>query len=249
MCLGDRIEASLDVPVPGEGRVESFHLGLWVRAQRMCHLAEALPEERKEKLQKLVDAGVLRWMSEEEAVRRAAEAEKRAKEEEALWTAWYNALLWHGTHKGHCNLRSHDTITLPDGSEAELGKWLHIQRAYIKKGRLRLDRVKKIKKLFDQGKMDPVRWAHVFTLKYPVEAFAPLSDASQMGSAPVTSSSLQSTAEVESRHVEVQQQKQVERETSESNRQIATTDRDAEVPSTEQESSSSRELPHYNTVA
>jgi hypothetical protein len=178
VCLGDNIKANLVVPIPDPtsvtpngGSVEVFDLGLWILAQRKCFAAGVLDDRRKCLLQMLVDANQFTWQSKEEAARLTAEDAKRSKEEEALWNAWYNALVWQGNHVGHCNLDSHGTITLPDGSEAELGKWLHIQRAHIKKGRLRLDRAKKIKKLFDEGKLQPERWGAVFGLNYPPGSF------------------------------------------------------------------------------
>lgn len=183
-CLGDNINAKLVVPVPDVnappssssgtpigGPVEIFDLGLWVLAQRKCYAAGSLDERRKNLLQALVDSNQFTWQSPEEAARLSAEDMKRQKEEEALWNAWYNALVWQGNHVGHCNLDSHGTITLPDGSEAELGKWLHIQRTHIKKGRLRLDRAKKIRKLYDEGKLDEEKWGHIWTLTYPPGTF------------------------------------------------------------------------------
>jgi hypothetical protein len=173
--LSDNIKANLVVPIPdgsvGGGSVEVFDLGLWILAQRKCYAAGVLDERRKSLLQALVDADEFTWQSKEESARISAEEAKRAKEEEALWNAWYNALVWQGNHVGHCNLDSHGTITLPDGSEAELGKWLHIQRVHIKKGRLRLDRAKKIKNLFDEGKLHESKWGHVFTMTYPPGSF------------------------------------------------------------------------------
>ena len=174
VCAGDEILATLVASVQtsnGDHREETFDLGCWVQGQRRTYAAESLSEHRKGLLQPLVDAGQFAWLSQEEAARMAIAEEKRNKEEDALWTAWYNALVWHGVNKGHCNISSHGTITLPDGSEAELGKWLHIQRVYIKKGRLRVDRVRKIKKLYDEGKLDPAKWAHVFYMEYPVGTF------------------------------------------------------------------------------
>ena len=174
VCAGDEILATLVASVQtsnGDHREETFDLGCWVQGQRRTYAAESLSDHRKGLLQQLVDAGQFAWLSQEEAARMAIAEEKRNKEEDALWTAWYNALVWHGVNKGHCNISSHGTITLPDGSEAELGKWLHIQRVYIKKGRLRVDRVRKIKKLYDEGKLDPAKWAHVFYMQYPLGTF------------------------------------------------------------------------------
>lgn len=173
VCVGDEITATLVATVRKGGNdvEESFDLGLWVHAQRKSYAAESLVKSRLDLLQALVDDGRFAWLSQEEAARMAVAEEKRQKEEDALWTAWYNALVWHGVNKGHCNINSQGTITLPDGSEAELGKWLHIQRLSIKKGKLRVDRVRKIKKLYDEGKLDPTKWAHVFYLQYPLGTF------------------------------------------------------------------------------
>lgn len=198
VCLGDNIRASLVVPIPDKpggqhGAVEVFDLGLWILAQRKAYAGGVLDDRRKGLLQMLVDSNQFTWQSKEEAARLSAEDAKRSKEEEALWNAWYNALVWQGNHVGHCNLDSHGTITLPDGSEAELGKWLHIQRVHIKKGRLRLDRAKKIKVLYDEGKLHPSRWAHVFTLKYPPTSFDDTSTISTSSMQAISPSSLHST--------------------------------------------------------
>jgi hypothetical protein len=192
VCVGDEILATLVATVCKEGGAEveeSFDLGLWVHAQRKSYAAESLVKSRQELLQALVNEERFAWLSQEEAARMAIAEEKRQKEEDALWTAWYNALVWHGVNKGHCNINSQGTITLPDGSEAELGKWLHIQRLSIKKGKLRVDRVRKIKKLYDEGKLDPSKWAHVFYLQYPLGSFGDILVPANMVSASVSKQS------------------------------------------------------------
>jgi hypothetical protein len=135
----------------------SFDLGLWVRCQRRRYELRTLAESRLTRLQGLVERGLLQWMSPEVAAQRAAEKEKKRKEEDVLWFAWYNVLVWFGKNKGHCNLGPGDTVSLPDESEAELGKWLDIQKKILARNKMKPDRALKLRKLVDEGKL-PLSW-------------------------------------------------------------------------------------------
>lgn len=137
----------------------SFDLGMWVICQRSRYKLRILAPDRLVQLAGLVEKGHFAWMSPEEAQARAEEREKKSKEEETLWNAWYNVLVWYGRHNGHCNLGATDTVSLPDESEAELGKWLDIQKRYLAKSRLKPDRVEKLRRLVDEQKL-PIQWIH-----------------------------------------------------------------------------------------
>jgi hypothetical protein len=172
-CLGDEIDVRLRIEVPeGQRPSNPFDLFQWVRAQRMGHFYNTLKPYRRRLLQGLVDQHVFSWMSEQEASKRAQKELEKSREEAILWTAWYNALVWLGNNRGECNLNSHGTITLPDGSEAELGKWLHIQKKYIKKGTLQLERCVKLLQLMQEHKLDRGYWLKYFLLSYPPGTFA-----------------------------------------------------------------------------
>jgi hypothetical protein len=163
MLLGDDIKGTLQI----DGSTETFDLEQWIFVQRKRYSLGQLEPERTNMMETLVNEKCFLWMSKEESDRIAKEKEKQEKEEDILWNAWYNALLWQAKNGGHCNLENDSTIVLPDGSEAELGKWLHRQRSALKKGALRADRASKIKSLVDSGKLDHAKWHHIFILKYP----------------------------------------------------------------------------------
>lgn len=163
VLLGDDISGTLTC----ESSMEVFDLNTWIVAQRKRYAAARLQPNRVTCLQSLVDDKCFLWVSVAESQKIAAQAEKQAREEEILWSAWYNALLWQAKNVGHCNLEGTATIMLPDGSEAELGKWLHRQRSALKKGTLRVDRASKIKSLVDNRKLDFARWNHIFIARYP----------------------------------------------------------------------------------
>ena len=139
-----------------------FDLSLWVHCQRFRYRLRVLKPLRLERLSELVRKGQFEWMSSEEAVVRAAEREKKRKEDDTLWNAWYNVLVWYGRHNGHCNLGATDTVSLPDESEAELGKWLDNQKKYLAKSKLQPDRAEKLRRLVGENKL-PQEWI----IEYP----------------------------------------------------------------------------------
>jgi hypothetical protein len=172
-CLGDDIDVRLRIEVPGcQQPSNPFDLFQWVRAQRMAHAYTALKPYRQRLLQPLVDRNVFEWMSAAEAERRELKEVEQRREASILWTAWYNALVWLANNRGECNLNSHGTITLPDGSEAELGKWLHIQKKYIKNGSLSQERCVKLLQLMQEHRLDRAYWVKYFSLAYPPGTFA-----------------------------------------------------------------------------
>ena len=171
-CIGDDIDVRLRIEVPaGQQPSNPFDLFQWIRAQRMCHHEKTLRPYRQQLLQQLVDQNLFTWMSPEEIQRRKERQIEKSQEEDILWTAWYNALVWLGNNRGECNLNCHGTITLPDGSEAELGKWLHIQKKYIKKGTLSVDRCLQLLQLIQENKLDRGYWVKYFHMSYPPGTF------------------------------------------------------------------------------
>lgn len=147
----------------------SCDLGLWIRCQRLRYKLQNLRPDRALKLQALVDSHQFSWMSAEETAQIAAEKALKHKEEEELWTAWYNVLVWYGVHFGHCNVDSQATVTLPDGSEAELGKWLARQRSAIKHCRMTPSRLDRMKVLVTEGKLDSAWAAIVHAMQYQLQ--------------------------------------------------------------------------------
>ena len=130
-----------------------FDLGIWVRTQRKRKMANRMPVEYQKKLDILAQNGQFSWLSLEDIKALQEENELREKEEEILWNAWYNVLVWYGKHAGHCNLSIQDTVGLPDGSAAELGKWLSRQKFAVKNRKLKLERLEKLIVLVDEGKL------------------------------------------------------------------------------------------------
>jgi hypothetical protein len=134
-----------------------FDMSLWVLCQRSRYMLRSLLPTRLKKLHEMIEKGMFAWMSPEDAETRAKERDKKMKEDDTLWNAWYNVLVWYGRHNGHCNLGAADTVSLPDESEAELGKWLDIQKRYLTKGKMQPDRAEKLRKLVDERKL-PLDW-------------------------------------------------------------------------------------------
>lgn len=172
-CIGDDIDVRLRVEASeGQEEKEAFDLYQWVRAQRMAYFYNTIKPYRKRLLQSLVDRNLFSWMTDEEKAQREKQQAQKEREDSVLWTAWYNALVWLGNNRGECNLSCHGTITLPDDSEAELGKWLHIQKKYIKKGILSHEQCTKILQLVKEGKLDGEYWLKHFKAGYPAGTFA-----------------------------------------------------------------------------
>lgn len=150
-----------NVTEPGTVLVTSFgtpfDLSLWVMCQRVRYKLRNLHQSRIERLVTLIEKGYFAWRSPDEARARAEERDKKHKEDDTLWNAWFNVLVWYGRHNGHCNLGATDTVSLPDESEAELGKWLDIQKRYLAKSKLKPDRAEKLRRLVDEQKL-PLEW-------------------------------------------------------------------------------------------
>ena len=150
----------------------TFDLGLWVRCQRKRLWLKSLAPSRATRLNELAEKGLFSWLSVEDAAKRATEKEKKRKDEEILWQAWFNVLVWFGKRKGHCNIDPSETVALPDESEAELGKWLDIQKKILERRKMKPHRVLKFRKLIDEGKL-PRIWLVDFSQLAEAAGFPP----------------------------------------------------------------------------
>lgn len=136
-------------------RMSTFDVGCWITLQRYKYRNDTIRNDHCLKLQELLVNGSLQWYSPLEyemdkdtmidGVMKVLQ--RKENEEDELWIAWYNVLLWYGRRHGHCNIDTKATVTLPDGSEAELGKWLHQQRSAIKHARIKPNRIAQLQVL------------------------------------------------------------------------------------------------------
>lgn len=138
-----------------------FDAALWIRAQRRRRIVERLPVEYQKKLDLLYIQGLFLWVSSVDMITIETERQKKEIMDEQIWCAWYNVLYWLSRQNGHCNLGSADTVELPDGSEAEIGKWLTYQRMSMKALTLRLDRADRLIDLVDEGKLAASDWQEI----------------------------------------------------------------------------------------
>mmetsp|Transcript_32226 Transcript_32226/g.32851 ORF Transcript_32226/g.32851 Transcript_32226/m.32851 type:complete len:509 (-) Transcript_32226:88-1614(-) len=115
-------------------------LGGWLSEQRAHKRRGTLRPDREARLQQLVDAGQLDWVID------LKYAEK--------WNERYEAMLRYGEeHGGNCNVTQSTIVTLPDGTVARLGTWLHAQRSKKKRGVLVKDQEEKLQALVDAGNL------------------------------------------------------------------------------------------------
>jgi len=150
VIANDRVNAGASffgatpVAPPGITNPISLKLGQWLATQRQSHKKGEMALYRWEKLQKLVDAGLLEW-------------EVKKLSNDAMWEQNYQALLRYFSIHGHCNPPSWYVEVL-NGSEHGLrvGKWLDRQRQAYKSNTLRADRQVSLQALCDQKVL---RWA------------------------------------------------------------------------------------------
>lgn len=139
----------------------SNRLGVWLSTQRQAKKGArpALPPEREELLQELVDQGLLQW-----DVPTLSSLLKNRQNGEEEWPIHFAALLKYRDEHGHANIpqtHSYDCeLTAADGIDVEeayqysfkLGFWLSRQRHAYRTGKLSPDRVERIQELVDAGK-------------------------------------------------------------------------------------------------
>lgn len=140
-----------------------FDLGLWLYCQRQRYCMGVLKNDRFMKLQELIVSGHFSWLGSptDRNPEFIALTNMKEKDDNTLWDAWFNVLLWYGRRYQHCNITTTETVTLPDNSEAELGKWVNQQRSAVKHGRLTDARVKLFLDLADQNLITERSWKDV----------------------------------------------------------------------------------------
>ncbi|KAL6047429.1 HA domain-containing protein [Balamuthia mandrillaris] len=106
-------------------------LGIWLKTQRSKKRAGRLDVEKQQKLDEL---GISWGISRESSM-----------QSEEIWEAKFEALKLYKKKFGHCNVPS---TPASEGNEYEtLGVWLKHQRSNKRKGKLRKERKRKLKKL------------------------------------------------------------------------------------------------------
>eukprot|EP01041_Mallomonas_annulata_P000237 gene237-429_t len=113
-------------------------LGAWLRKQREQKKKGNLRPDRDDRLQSLVEAGVLRMPSAHTT-------------DDDQWNSMMDALEGYGAKHGHCNVPQSHEYKLEDNTVVRLGAWLRKQRELKKKGVLRNDREIILKALVDEN--------------------------------------------------------------------------------------------------
>ena len=124
-------------------------LGQWLRYQRQCKKNNNLNSDREAKLQKLVDEGKLSWKDNKEDARRRCHFD-----EDDAWIDHYNAVVSYGEeHTGDYNV-THSYKCMLSGKMVELGLWLNTQRRFKKENNLDNNKIAKLQRLVDEGKLN-----------------------------------------------------------------------------------------------
>ena len=112
-------------------------LGAWLMTQRHYKKAGELKEDRKEKLQELVDEGKLKWVI-------------NAVGEDA-WNARCDALEQYGVENGgDYFIPTKEWYHLADGTDVPLGKWFVKQRSLLKRGKLKPEMTRRLNELAER---------------------------------------------------------------------------------------------------
>ena len=117
---------------------EVVNLGKWLNTQRNIRTT-TLTQERKDKLQALVDTGMLLWNM------------KNLPRQE-IWDRNYELLLAYGEQEGTYNVPKRWKQILPTGEVVKLGKWLCFQR-HVRDTTLTHERKDKLQVLVDTGRL------------------------------------------------------------------------------------------------
>lgn len=113
-------------------------LGLWLGTQRQLHRKNKLDPHKFDRLQLLVDQGLLDW------------GEKKMTTDEARWESMWEHLQEFVRNFGHANIPERYVINTDEG-DVKLGRWLDRQRGHIKQGKMRSDRLPKFQELMERG--------------------------------------------------------------------------------------------------
>ena len=113
-------------------------LGLWLGTQRQLHRKNKLDSYKFDRLQFLVEKGLLDW------------GEKKLITDEARWDSMWDQLQEYVRAFGHANIPERYIVASEDG-DIKLGRWLDRQRGHIKQGKMRSDRLPKFQELMERG--------------------------------------------------------------------------------------------------
>lgn len=116
-------------------------LGYWVGTQRQHQRKGILKPEYKEKLQALVDEGLMTW------------GEAKDKDYKDKWDFQYELFLKYVETHGHANVPERHNVTGPDGKQVHLGRWLNRQRALLRNDSLSAERKEKMEPWVQDGKL------------------------------------------------------------------------------------------------
>eukprot|EP01041_Mallomonas_annulata_P003097 gene3097-6079_t len=141
---GDEHDGDCNIPLSEKYMMSDGSLGQWLATQRKLNNKNILRPDRKEILQRLVDAGKLAWSFDMVELNTDNEA----------WDIKYTALIEYGKKNGgDCNIPYRELEELNDGVMFSLGAWLQKQRQMFKSNELRQDRQARLQQLVDAGKL------------------------------------------------------------------------------------------------
>eukprot|EP01041_Mallomonas_annulata_P009327 gene9327-19358_t len=136
---GEEHDGDCNIPLRDSKKLDDgvmVPLGSWLRGQRYSFKKNELREDRKARLQQLVDEGKLNW---------------------AIIVPWedrYNSLLSYAkVHGGKCEIPVKYDGPFDHGFDANMSAWLQYQKISHKKRLLLPDRERKLQLLVDQGMM------------------------------------------------------------------------------------------------
>jgi hypothetical protein len=102
------------------------NLGQWLQDQRKEKRYGNLRADRAERLQTLVDAGLLEW--------------RPTRYDEKKWMTRFEAVLAYAAENGNVEIPSGSDFTLSDGSKIDLAKWFSTEITELRAGRLNAKR-------------------------------------------------------------------------------------------------------------
>lgn len=144
LAVSAAVRGASPMAPPGVAPPVPLKLGQWLATQRQAYKKGEMIQYRRQKLQNLVDAGLLEW-------------EVKKLSNDAMWEQNYQALLRYYAMNGHCNAPLWYVEVLDGGKTGlRVGKWLDRQRQCYKSNTLRVDRRASLQALCDQSVL---RWS------------------------------------------------------------------------------------------
>ena len=150
--------ASIIVSVREDGLVveqeQILRIGNWLHKQRSNCKHGKLAPYKMQKLNELVEAGLLQWAIRDSTV--------------AKWDRCFVALKAHSDAIRDKRISNSDNITLDDGTLMKIGQWLKKQRSNAKRGLLSAERANQLAELAESGKLNWIAAAAIQSSSKPL---------------------------------------------------------------------------------